>query len=48
MSETDKILHKKLDLITSDLQIIISPQGTVHDLTNVFEIQKKQHSYQVS
>ena len=44
MSETDKILHKKLDLITSDLQIIISPQGTLHDLTNVFEIQKKAES----
>lgn len=41
MSETDKILHKKLDLITSDLQMIISPQGTLHDLTNVIEIQKK-------
>ena len=44
MSETDKILHKKLDLITSDLQILISPQGTLHDLTNVFEIQKKAES----
>lgn len=41
MSETDKILHKKLDLITSDLQIIISPQGTLHDLTNFNEVQMK-------
>lgn len=41
MSDSEKVLRKQLSLIISDLQLILTPEGKIHDLVNLSEIQKK-------
>lgn len=42
MSDSEKVLRKQLSLIISDLQLILTPEGKIHDLVNLSEIQKNE------